>query len=346
MIVFIFNLTGCNTTKNKRYEATFLQLFDTITTIVGYTKDKEEFTEYAQMIYDNLEEYHELYDIYNNYEGINNIKTINDNAGVKPVKVDQRIIDLLTFSKEAYLLTAGKVNVAFGAVLSIWHDYRTEGIDDPDNAKLPPMELLQEKAKHTDINKLIINEEESTVFLEDSQMRLDVGAIAKGYSTEKVANIALRNGFTSGTLSVGGNVRVLGAKADSGNAWNIGIQNPNLESEETSLYTLHLTDLSLVTSGVYERYYTVKNKQYHHIIDSETLMPSLYFTSVSIVCKDSGMADVLSTAVFNMTYGEGLKLVESLPDTVALWVFKNGEMKYSTNFENLYINNISPIPSP
>jgi len=333
MIVFIFNLTACGTTKKERYEATFLQLFDTVTTIVGYTKNKEEFTEYAQVIYDNLKEYHELYDIYNNYEGINNIKTINDNAGVKPVKVDQRIIDLLTFSKEAYLLTAGKVNVAFGAVLSIWHDYRTEGIDDPDNAKLPPMELLQEKEKHTDINKLIINEEESTVYLEDSQMRLDVGAIAKGYSTEKVANIALQNGFTSGTLSVGGNVRALGAKADSGNAWNIGIQNPNLESEETNLYILSLTDLSLVTSGVYERYYTVDNKQYHHIIDPKTLMPSEYFTSVSIVCKDSGMADALSTSVFNMSYEQGLKLIESLPDTEALWVFKNGEMKYSTNFE-------------
>jgi len=333
MIAIIFNLTACGTTKKERYEATFLQLFDTVTTIVGYTKNKEEFTEYAQVIYDNLKEYHELYDIYNNYEGINNIKTINDNAGVKPVKVDQRIIDLLTFSKEAYLLTAGKVNVAFGAVLSIWHDYRTEGIDDPDNAKLPPMELLQEKEKHTDINKLIINEEESTVYLEDSQMRLDVGAIAKGYSTEKVANIALQNGFTSGTLSVGGNVRALGAKADSGNAWNIGIQNPNLESEETNLYILSLTDLSLVTSGVYERYYTVDNKQYHHIIDPKTLMPSEYFTSVSIVCKDSGMADALSTSVFNMSYEQGLKLIESLPDTEALWVFKNGEMKYSTNFE-------------
>lgn len=333
MIILSFELMACSKAKETRYEATFLELFDTVTTIVGYTKDKDEFTAYAQMIYDNLKEYHELYDIYNDYEGINNIKTINDNAGIKPVKVDQRIIDLLTFSKEAYQFTDGKVNVAFGAVLSIWHDYRTKGIDDPENAKLPPIELLQEKAKHTDINKLIINEEESTVYLEDSDMSLDVGAIAKGYSTEKVANIAEQSGFTSGTLSVGGNVRTLGAKADSGKVWNIGIQNPNLESDETNLYILGLEDLSLVTSGIYERYYTVDGKQYHHIIDPETLMPAQYFTSVSIICKDSGMADALSTSVFNMPYEQGLKLIESLPDTEALWVFKNGEMKYSTNFQ-------------
>lgn len=333
-MVMVFNLTGCgHSAKLTRYDATFLELFDTVTTIVGYAKDKDEFTEYAQNIYNDLKVYHELYDIYNDYDGINNIKMVNDNAGIKPVKVDRKIIDLLKFSIEAYDFTDGKVNIAYGAVLSVWHDYRERGIDDPENAKLPPMDVLKEKAQHTDINKMIVNEEDSTVYLQDPEMSLDVGAVAKGYATEQVAKAAQQNGFTSGSISVGGNVRTLGAKADTKEAWNIGIQNPDLESPDTNLYILKLKDLSLVTSGVYERYYTVDGKQYHHIIDPKTLMPAAYFVSVSIVTQDSGMADALSTSVFNMPYEQGEKLIESLPDTEALWVFPNGDMKYSSGFE-------------
>ena len=98
-IALLLNVTACGSAKKVRYEAEFLKLFDTMTKIVAYTDSKEEFSKLSQLVYDNLKEYHELYDIYNNYPGINNIKTINDNAGIKPVKVDKRIIHLLKFSK-------------------------------------------------------------------------------------------------------------------------------------------------------------------------------------------------------------------------------------------------------
>jgi thiamine biosynthesis lipoprotein len=336
LITFILNLSACKATVEKtRYQAQFLELFDTVTTIIGYAETKEEFSEYAQLIYDNLKEYHELYDIYNSYEGINNIKTINDNAGIKPVKVDQRIIDLLLFSKEAYQLYDGKVNVAFGAVLEVWHQYRTEGLEDPEVAKLPPMEILKEKSEHIDINKMIINEEESTVYLEDPDMSLDVGAIAKGYATERVAQFTIENGYANGLLSVGGNVRAIGSREEEEKAWNVGIQNPDLESEEQYLDILSLEDLSLVSSGDYERYYTVDSVEYHHIIDPETLMPANYFTAISIVCEDSGVADALSTSIYNMPLEEGLKVIEDLPNTEALWVMKDGELIYSSGFEKL-----------
>lgn len=334
MIVLTFNLAACSNLKKTRYEAEFLMLFDTITQIVGYTDSKEEFEEYAQLIYDTLKDYHELYDIYNDYDGVNNIKTINDNAGVKPIKVDQKIIDLLLFSKEAYELTGGKVNIAFGAVLEIWHEYRTEGIDDPENAKLPPMDALEGMLKHTDMSKVIIDEENSTVYLEDPKMSLDVGAIAKGYATEMVSRVVYVNGLTSGMISVGGNVRTIGGKGDNGQPWNVGVQNPDVESSETNLYILNLKEMSLVTSGDYQRYYTVGGKKYHHIIDETTLMPSAYFAAVTIVCKHSALADALSTAVFNMPYEQGLEFIESLPDAEALWVFKEGEVKYSSNFND------------
>jgi len=332
-IAFLMSLTACAGEKKTRYEAEFLELFDTMTKIIAYTNNKEEFTNYSQSIYDNLKEYHKFYDIYNDYPGINNVKTINDNAGIKPVKVDKKVIDLLLFGKEWCKKTDGKMNVALGAVLKIWHKYRTEGIEDEANATLPQMDELKEAAKHTDINKVIIDEANSTVFLEDPKMSLDVGAIGKGYATEQVSQIAMKNGFTSGLISVGGNVRAIGNKGVSNDLWNLGIQNPDKESDKQTIKIVYLTDLSLVSSGDYERYYTVNGKRYHHIIDPVTLFPSAYFSEVTIICKDSGMADALSTSVFSMPFEEGLKFINNLPGTEALWVMKNGEIKYSENFK-------------
>ncbi|MDF2883596.1 MAG: rane-associated lipoprotein involved in thiamine biosynthesis [Clostridiaceae bacterium] len=341
IMIFIITIgsTACSAKKKTRYEASFLGLFDTVTKIVAYSDSKEQFTKSSQSIHDNLKEYNDLYDIYHDYKDINNIKTINDNAGIKPVKVDKRIIDLLQLGKDKYKTTNGKLNIAMGSVLKIWHKYREDGLNDEDSAKLPSMAELQEAAKHTDINKLIIDKASSTVFLQDKDMSLDVGAIGKGYATEQVAQIAIKEGFTSGLLSVGGNIRAIGSKGENNEPWNLGIQNPDKESKDTNLCTVNLSDKSLVTSGDYERYYTVNGKNYHHIIDPNTLYPANYFHAVTIICKDSGLADALSTAVFNMPFDEGLKYINSLPDTDAMWVMENGEIKYSANFKKYIKNN-------
>lgn len=334
IIITLLSAVSCNLRQPQKYQASFLVLFNTVTEIVGYADSKKEFEEFAQFIHDNLKEYHELYDKYNAYEGINNIKTINDNAGIAPVKVDKRIIDLLLFSKEMYEQTNGTVNIALGPVLEIWHDYRTDGIDDPMNAKLPPMEDLVAANAYTDINQLIINEEESTVYLPDEHMSLDVGAIAKGYATEQVVRIAIENGYSDFLLSVGGNTRAVGTKGKSHELWSVGIQNPDKTSEQSSIHTMAITDMSLVASGNYERYYTVDGKIYHHIIDPSTLMPAEYFTAVSILCENSGMADALSTAIYNMPYEEGKAFIESLDNVEAMWILPNGERLYSEHFKD------------
>lgn len=334
IITMILNVSGCNRQEQTRYQAEFLDVFDTVTQIVGYTNTKEEFSEYTQNIYDNLKEYHQLYDIYNDYEGVNNLKTINDQAGISPVKVDSRIIDLLLFSREAYELSQGKINVAYGTVLKVWHEYRTKGIDDPEKASIPSLELLKEKSKHTNINDLIIDQEASTVYLKDPEMSLDVGAIGKGYATEMVSLLAIEDGLSNGMISVGGNVRTFGGKGSKKEPWKVGVQNPAEEKDKPYLELLHLNDKSLVTSGDYQRYYTVDGKRYHHIIDPNTLMPSDYFTAVTIVCMNSGMADALSTAIYNMNYEDGLKFIEGLEDVEALWLFKDGTIKYSAHFSD------------
>ncbi|WP_246213145.1 FAD:protein FMN transferase [Aminipila butyrica] len=329
-LMMALNSASCaSKPENNRYEAEFLTLFDTVTRIVGYAESKEAFTDQAQFVHDSLEEYHQLYDIYNDYEGINNVKTINEQAGKAPVKVDPRIIDLLLFSKESYELTDGQLNVAMGAVLKIWHDYRTEGIDNPEKAKLPAVEQLEEAAKHADINKVIIDKENSTVFLADPEMSLDVGGVAKGYATEQVAQLAAQHGINSMLISVGGNVRAIGIRGD-GTSWRVGVQNP-IDQDGANVCDVNLIDASLVTSGTYERYYIVDGVKYHHIIDPDTLFPARYFASVTILCKDSGKADALAK-IFNMPYEEGLALIESLPDTEALWVLEDGSLKYSSGF--------------
>ena len=114
-----------------RYEASFLTLFDTVTSIVGYAGTEEAFQAEVQDFHDALEEYHKLFDAYNEYAGMNNIKTINDSAGGEAVPVDGRIIDLLLFCREVERLTDGRVDVTMGSVLSLWHDARERGINDP-----------------------------------------------------------------------------------------------------------------------------------------------------------------------------------------------------------------------
>lgn len=330
----IFILTGCQATpKVERYEIQYLNLFDTVTSIIAYTESEEIFQENVKILYEELSLYHKLYDIYKDYDGINNIKTINDNAGIKPVKVDEKIIDLLVLAKEMYEKTDGKINVASGSVLSIWHKYRNEGIENPQNAKLPPMEELKEASSHTDINQLIIDTKNSTIYLEDSQMSLDVGAIGKGFATQKVAEFAKEMGMTNFLISVGGNIVSEGTRVD-GSAWLLGIQNPDTESREAYVEKVALSGETLVTSGNYQRYYIVDGKQYHHIIDMDTLMPSNYFASVSIITKNSGMADALSTAVYNMTLEEGKALIESIENTEAYWILKDGTKVYTDGFAN------------
>lgn len=333
LLATVFNITSCGKPEKKRYEAQFLELFDTVTQIVAYSDSKEEFTKQSQLVYDTLKEYHQLYDIYNDYPGINNIKTINDNAGIKPVKVDRKIIDLLLFSKKWYKNTDGKLNIALGAVLKIWHKHREEGLADEANATLPNMEELKEAKKHTDINKVIIDETNSTVFLEDPQMSLDVGGVGKGYATEQVCLNAAKNGFTSGLISVGGNVRAIGSKGSQQEMWNVGVQNPDKESDKNTLDIVYISDMSLVSSGVYERYYIVNGKSYHHIIDPDTLFPADNYLQATILCKDSGVADATAKAAFILPFDKALEYINSMPDVEAMWVFKDGSIKYSDGFE-------------
>ena len=327
------SLFSCKKEKSlEKFNSYSFDYFDTVTTVTGYAESKEEFDRIAAEILAELGDYHRLFTIYHRFEGMENLCTVNElvNGEHRVVTVDRRIIDLLLYAKEMHALTNGRINIAMGSVLSIWHDYRTEGMNDVTAAKLPPMEDLQEAAKHTDIQNLVIDEEACTVTITDPKMKLDVGAIAKGYAVEMVAQTLEKKGITGYVINVGGNVRTIGTKPE-GEGWIVGIEDPMDTSADYIAY-LSLADRSLVTSGSYQRYYLVNGERYHHIIHPDTLMPAEGFLSVSILTRHSGNGDALSTALFCMPLEQGLALIESLPDTEAQWVLPDGSLRTSSGW--------------
>ena len=146
-------LPSCAPAGQNKYSAYSMDYFDTVITIVGYADSQEDFDAVSKEILSQFGEYHRLYSIYHRFDGLENLCTVNElvDGAHHTVTVDRRIIDLLLYAREIYTLTGGVVNVAMGSVLSLWHSYRTLGMDDPEGASLPPMDSLRAAAAHSDI---------------------------------------------------------------------------------------------------------------------------------------------------------------------------------------------------
>lgn len=329
--------SGCGKTK-QRYSTVFYDAFDTVTQIIAYCDSEAEFTRQMDALHEDLLTYHKLYDIYHDYEGINNLKTINDNAGLAPVSVDEKILSMLALAQEMYTVTDGKLNVAMGSVLRIWHNYREDASrtdSDADN-RLPTQSELEQAAQHCSIEALVMDPASGTVCLTDPEARLDVGSIGKGYAVEQIARAAEARGLTSALISVGGNLRAIGTKPD-GSSWTGGVEDPWNASEvytaaSGTVSAVRMDGLSLVTSGNYQRYYIVDGQRYHHLIDPQTLWPASYYDSVSVLAPDSGLADCLTTGLFCLPLEQGQALVESLDGVEALWCTTDGRVIRSSGW--------------
>lgn len=333
-LLFTAGLVSCGQRENiQTLPCTdiMFEYFDTVTEITAYGAKQEEFDTHCGQIEEILAEYHRLFDIYHSYSGTNNLHTVNAKAGKEPVKVDKKLIDFLLFAKEMYTLTKGQVNIAFGAVTSLWHEARETG------EALPEKDALLSAAEHCNIDDVIIDTDGSTVFLRDEKMSIDAGALGKGYACEMAARYLEAKNQTGYALNLGGNIRVTGKKTDT-DYWSAGIQNPDVTSSVAYIETVLLKENALVTSGSYMRYYTVDGVDYHHIIDPDTLYPQNEFTSVSVLCGDSALGDALSTALFNMSVEDGKSLINSIENAHAMWVDKDGKVYYSDNFKSYLID--------
>ncbi len=303
---------------------TVYDYFNTVGVIYSFVGDSDtEFRSNALIAENVLREYHELFDIYNDHENVTGLYEINKNAGVAPVEVPLTLIDFLDFCIEMYEITDGEVNIAMGAVLRLWHECRADAAYDPENAKLPDREALEEAARHCSISDIVIDRERSTVFLRDPEMSLDVGAVGKGYAVERAAESLKSHGVTGYALDIGGNVRIIGEKP-SGAPFRTGIKDPIGAAENGYAEILELKNTSAVTSGGYERGYEVDGVRYHHIIDKDTLISPEYFASVTVVTEDSGLADALSTALFCMERESGEALISSIEGVEVVWVYADG----------------------
>lgn len=300
-------------------------------------KDDTAIEKYQKIADEVLSYYHKLFDIYFEHDGMNNLCTINKNAGKNPVKVDEEMIVFLEYCKELYTITGGKTNVMLGSVLELWHDAREDALDDfgylnPDD--LPSMAALEKANEHTSIDLLVIDKEASTVYITDRKAALDVGAIAKGYTVDILAEKIKAEGAESVALNIGGNIRTIGLKPQ-GEQWVVGITNPDKSSEQSLYCKVEIGSTSMVTSGDYERYFYAGETKYHHIIDPVTLVPAAYFSSVTIITENSGLADALSTALFCMSYDDGLALVNSIGGVEVVWIDLNYNVKTTPGIKTL-----------
>ena len=357
IIMSLLLLTGCQE-KYEYYTYNIVGPFDTITTYITYAKSEDDFDEQCQFIEEKLNYYDHLFDRYSSYDDMNNVYTINENAGKQAIKVDKPLIDLLELSIQRSKDISSKVNVAFGSVIEIWHNYREQAESHDGIGKVPSQKELKKANQHTDLNSIQIDKDKSTIYIKDRNTSLDLGATAKGYAIELVKQDLIDMGVEDFLLSGGGNVASHGTRKikkdgdmileDCKEKFCVSLQSPgdgnyakSAEENNDSEGILVVQGESIVTSGDYQRFYKDENGiRYHHLINPDTLYPSVHFRSVSIITEDSGLADFLSSAVFLMSYEDGLKLINSLDGVEAIWMLENGKIKYSDGLkdnQNMYI---------
>ena len=347
-LIFLISVLifSCFNNKEKIYTETVDGLFDTVHVISGYDKSEKEFKEKVKFYQQEMEKLHKLYTSYEDFEGINNIRTINENAGIKPVKVDRNIINLLKDTLERNREISDKVNIAAGNVIDLWDKAKTEG-------KLPENSELEKMRQCAKLENIVIDEQNSTVYLKEKCTKLNVGAVAKGYAVELVTEKMEKSGMTSFIISAGGNVKVVGKRKIPKkeneitdlkkckeqfcigvslplyNEKNIDKNNPYNNGKNDYLAKVVAENTSIVTTGNYQRYFVMDNKVYGHVINLETLKPEDSFASVSVITEDSGLADFMSTTLFLLSYEEGKALIEKIGKKEkidVIWAMKNGDV--------------------
>lgn len=328
-------------------QARFFDVFDTVVDVTFFTKTDEEFDRLYKQTKKDFVYYHKLFDNFHEYDGINNVMTINQAAGKEPVKVEDDLFKLIEVGVDTYDKLDGKVNIAMGSVIKLWHEKMEKALASLDEApepgekkpegSLPDPETLKEAGQHMDINKVVLDKDKKTVYLEDPDMSLDLGAIAKGYATELVGKHLEEAGLKSGIISAGGNVRLVGQPVVDRDRWLVGIADPKEEKANGAAVVSLKGPFSLATSGDYERYFYADGKRYHHIIDPESLYPKTYFPSVTILTEDAGLADLLSTACFLSNKDQAEEILKRFPDKKIdiLWLDRDDNVSYSQGLKGL-----------
>lgn len=325
-------LMGCDALR-RSYTHTETLYFDTPVTLLGYETNEADFDRAVALLRGRLAYLDALFDAYAPHGDTVSLYTLNRSAGGDPVAVPEELYGLLVFCKEAVRLTDGRVNPAMGAVTYLWQQARETAEKNGGEAPPPAAEALRAAAEHCDIGKLELDPAARTARLADPDMRLDVGAVAKGYAADLLAEDLRAAGFDGYALSMGGNIRTVGQKP-FGQDWQMGILDPADASGVAATVPLG-GGLSLVTSGGYLRRFTWEGKTYHHIIDPATLYPSeSNVASVTVMGRCSAVCDALSTFLYQMDVADGQAWLAAFPDRLrgtayegtfgAFWIDRDG----------------------
>ncbi|MDD4295641.1 MAG: FAD:protein FMN transferase [Ruminiclostridium sp.] len=331
IFLLLFIVNAC-TIKNFEPVVRSNFLLNTIVEITLFEDEKNS----EIMLSDMFNEIQIYENKYSRYVLGSDIAKINESPGV-PVSVSKDTIDMIEKSIYFSEISNGLFDISIGALVDLWNI-------NSDNPRVPQQNEIYAAMQNVDYKDIILDKENSTVTLSKNGVLLDTGALAKGYITDKLVMYLKEKKVDSAILNLGGNLYLYGSKKD-GSAWNIGIRNP-FGYQGDYIGTVSVKNLSVVTSGIYERYFEEDGIRYHHILNPMTGYPeNNNLASVSIITESSTMADGLSTTTFLLGLKEGMALVESLEGVEAIMVtrdkkiylssgIKNGEMRFKLTNED------------
>lgn len=258
------------------------------------------------------------------------LDTINQQAGIAPVQVDESTFHLIQKGLYYSHLTSGAFDLTIGPIVKLWN------IGFP-SARVPSQEEIITKLPLVDYHLVTLDEKNQTVYLEKKEMQLDLGGIGKGYAADEVATLLREAGVEHAIIDIGGNVYALGNKPGD-KLWNISIQDP-FSPRGTKIGTISLSNKSIVTSGIYERYITAEDgTTYHHLLDPKTGYPfTNELASVTIISDSSTDGDALSTSTFALGVEDGLKFIENLEGIDAIFVTTNKEIYLTSGIKHQFV---------
>ena len=323
-------LAGCGAEKTEnvelqKYDVQFFDVFDTVSAVSVYAENQEQADEYTNAVHDRLLYLHQQFDPYNTYEEYpDNLKALNDKAGTGDVsQVSNDLYEVLEKGKEVYDITDGKINIAMGATLELWHKYRDDALDNG-NAAIPTAEELEETRQFNDISALELlgqsDNDNKLARITKAGTAVNLGAIAKGYSASEAIKLLKDMDCDSALINLGGNVACYRGNAKQ-ESWKVGIQDP--QNPDSLLDVVQIDSGHLVSSGDYQRYYIYDGKKIHHIIDPDTLMPAENHTGTTVIMdglSDGFDADMLSTALFILPDDDGRALAEKYENVQEIYL--------------------------
>lgn len=248
------------------------------------------------------------------------VSAINVNAGIRPVPVPDELFKVIAASITVSEVSGGAFDISWAAMRGLW-DFRKE--------RVPTDAEINQKLMLVNYKNIEIDTVKRTVFLKKTGMAIGLGGIAKGYAVDMAMKAVTKLGIKNAIIRAGGDMRIQGVD-ESGQPWNIGIKSPR--NKEKFIAEMPLTNISVSTSGDYERFFIKDNVMYHHIINPKTGQPARGAQSVTIIAPDTMTSDALSTAVFVLGPDAGLKLVEKLKGVAAVVVDDKGVVRYSSGF--------------